>query len=251
MKNEFDYLSLHTEYQCSGVKSNWNSTPCFRDVFIRDGLKNADYKIRMYKPGEALTKNKWNNACFASLEIIKHHASLLEQLFPIKYEVEEVDEGLPHYLVKLSIRDKKNIYHRYALSWMRYLYEYPGNMILSDAYRLKKEVGFKRMSIANLFILCAACINGDESGFRFDQTITKYGKPLTMKELGDRLSHCTQLSDIYYRDGSERWYTSGVITQIKGNIRNIDYWVSEEEFKKRKECYVKTYKEARKLHGKK
>ena len=142
---EFKYLGYHTEFSCSGdINYNMQVCACFARAFGRLNRDDTSvhYVIKVYK-GDTM-RGKGSNMCFFGERQIKNHLNQLKGLFPIKFKVRDSgDEKKPHFIVELYLKNLPGTYHKYALTWTRYLYEYPYNMILMDAYRLKEDPVFR------------------------------------------------------------------------------------------------------------
>ena len=238
---EFSYLSLYTEYSMSGsVDAGMRATVCFGNAF-RSLSKDSDitYNIRVY-PGAFLCLNKRrNNACFLNVKEIGNHLRQLKGIFPFEYKVSETrnEENIPCYLVTMHIKDSPVLFHKYALTWLRYVYEYPYNVILKDAYRLKKDPVFLFTSIATLFNVVSNCYDhGVDETHSISENHTHI--PLKKKELRERIKKVKCLEKIYNHLRVEKEYLPYKLEKYKSY--DLEYW-SDELFDKRKPFYMKMY----------
>lgn len=243
---EFNYLRYHTEYSCSGsINLKMGTRACFADAFRRlnGGKISVIYTIKVYKEN-TLRKSNGSNMCYFTRKQIKNHLDQLKDLFPIKSSViDSKDKNKPHFIVKLELMELPGMYHKYALTWLRYLYEYPFNVISLDAYKLKKCPEFRFESIANLFNLVASCYSGWIGGGHS----TVEGEPvgfLRRKEL---------LAQLDYRDCLNYLYSEVKIkyTKLPEKIdkfspEDFEYWSNDYFEQNRKAIYLKAYKKFKK-----
>lgn len=215
---------------------------CFADAFhqLRGKKMSVVYTIKVYKE-DILRKSNGSNMCYFTRKQIKNHIDQLKDLFPIKSSVtDSKDEKKPHFIVRLKLTDLPGMYHKYALTWLRYLYEYPYNVISLDAYKLKKSPEFRFESIANLFNLIASCccvgvarvhavVDNNPVGF------------LRRKELLAHLDRVDQLNSVYPRLQKQRIKIPDKI----GNYRpsDLEYWSHENFEQARKPIYLEAYKD--------
>lgn len=238
---EFRYLTYHTEYSCSGTYNlKMGARICFANVFnaVRDD-SNIRYKIRLY-PGIDFCKNKnLANACLFNKQEIRNHLLQLKDLFPFSYRVLDGVKGNDKIItVYLHLKDVPATFHKYILTWVRYLYEYPYNVILKDAYLLREALGLKFQPISFLFNIVACCQSvyvgeGHSIGERHLHA------PLTKAKLKERIRKAEYLSDIYHYMDADNDKLPEIIEGFSYN--DIEYW-SEELFNEgRKPVYVKLY----------
>lgn len=252
---EFAYLNYHTVYKCTGNCINEDTGPdgdyCFRRIFHdrynltgRNDIKEK-YIITTYK-GLWKTSDhegKKNNACLFSKDEIKKHLEFVSSnIFPFKYDIEEIktNNGRNKYKINLDI-EGNFLYHKFILTWARYIYEYPTNMLMKDAYRLAKCPEFRFINIFDLYNIVSGCYSKDN--YKSDQTLSWGGRMMSYKELR------AQLSDLESSGGE-----SGVLSRIYGDrhvsrenrlefsnkkeYHDIEYWESPSEFEYRKSKYL-------------
>lgn len=243
---EFDFLDYHTEYSCSGdVEVKMKKRVCFADAFhkLNKEKLTVNYCIKIYK-GSTLRKTNGSNMCFFSRQQIKNHLNQLKSLFPIESRVyDSHDKKKPHFIVEVCLKEVPGIYHKYMLTWLRYLYEYPYNVISLDAYKLKGDPMFRFESIANLFNLVASCsgllirgghcaVHGSPVGF------------LRRRELVAQLNKTATLNSIYTAVGRR---IRRKIPEKLGEFSSrsdIEYWQDMHLFEThRKPVYIEAYKD--------
>ena len=249
-------LNFCTEYSSEGnTTKNMRVDACFSTIFHSEHngvIQENTYTIKIYRMGDKLNKDRYNNACLVDKNGIVHHLKILSSVFKFAYHLKEEKD---HFVLAITLKGDL-IYHKYMLSWVRYLYEYPFNVFLFDANRLKKLPEFKFESIINLFNLVGATSGINDHGVGIHAIgDTEYFKGLmTTKEIQSRLTELCggnkRINDIFpvlYRGngwGDDVNKIKGVETLEADNntLHSSDYWDSEEEFNKRLEIYKKNYK---------
>lgn len=256
MKKNFLMLNFCTEYGSEGnTQKNLRKDACFSTIFYSEGngiVQKNTYTIKLYKIGDWLNKKRQNNACLTDRAGIVHHLKILQSVFKFSYHLKENED---HFVLTMTLEGDL-IYHKYMLSWVRYLYEYPFNVFLADAYKLKGIPGFKFESIISLFNLVGATsgIRQHGTGIHAIGETGWFKALMTTKEIQARLKELEgghkQINDIFpvlHTNGG--WgapddVIEGVETleEEDNNLHSSDYWDSEEEFNKRLELYKKNYK---------
>lgn len=256
MNKNFLMLNFCTEYSSEGdTKKAMRQDACFSTIFYSEDngiVQKNKYTIKLYKIGDWLNKKRQNNACLTDRASIVHHLKILQSVFKFSYHLKENKD---HFMLSLTLEGDL-IYHKYMLSWVRYLYEYPFNVFLADAYKLKNIAGFKFESIINLFNLVGATSGIIQHGTDI-HAIGKTGwfkALMTTKEIQAKLKELEgghkQINDIFpvlFANGgwgAPKDKVEGLKTlkEDDNNLHSSDYWDSEEEFNKRLELYKENYK---------
>ena len=214
---------------------------CFARAFEKLARKSvsATYTVKVYKE-DTLRKANGSNMCYFTRKQVKNHIDQLKDLFPIKSSViDSKDKKKPHFIVTMTLKDLPGMYHKYALTWLRYLYEYPYNVISLDAYRLKRDPVFRFESIANLFNLVAGC-----SKVWVGQGHAAVGNGpvgfLRRKELLAQLNSVRRLNSVYTELEVKRETVPEVIDKYR--LNDLEYWNNDNFFEeKRKPVYMKAY----------
>lgn len=243
---EFAYNSLYTEYSCTGdIRRNRSSNACFAYVFREldsHGKKSVSYKIYVYKGIDWLKKERNNNACLLTKRELKHHIDQLKGIIPFRAVIREgVEHDCPCFIINLELKEAMAIHHKYILSWIRYAYEYPYNVVLLEAINLRKESEFKFESIFNLFNLIAgtwgflggghtiAC--GGEIGF------------LKRKELEAAIRKRSALNNIFVNNGYDNRSIDYKSARKNLDCRDLEFWTDRELLiAERKSVYLEKYK---------
>lgn len=256
MNKNFLMLNFCTEYGSEGnTQKNLCKDDCFSTIFYSEDngiVQKNTYTIKLYKIGDWLNKKRQNNACLTDRAGIVHHLKILQSVFKFSYHLKEEED---HFILKITLEGDL-IYHKYMLSWVRYLYEYPFNVFLADACKLKTIPGFKFESIINLFNLVGATsgIRQHGTGIHaigetgwFKALMTTKEIQAKLKELEGGHKQVNSIFPVLYANGE--WGApdkkiEGVetIEEEDNNLHSSDYWASEEEFNKRLELYKKNYK---------
>lgn len=239
-------LSYKTIYKSKGEigKFNLDGCACFARIFNRikdDDLNskkvNQSYSIYVDITSE-LAKSSYNNYCILDLKTIKRYLRALQILVPFKWKITE-DRWNDYNLLRIDINANiTGFQHKFLLTYVRHLYEFPYNVILYDAYKLKNLSEYKFESITNLYQLCALLYPGS------------YGDGHALKR---NAKHCTNKKLIKILKSRRTSLNSILETYSRrvGDLGNVpysktEYWMNENDFKDRLEKYNKLYKEWKK-----
>lgn len=243
---DFQLLDYHTEYSCKGsFEKKMSREYCFSFAFNEVEIDpiSEEYTIILYKGTDFSKQKHRSNACIFSKQQIRNHLKQAQSIYPFKYRVTEIKnwKGRNVFKVHLVLTDIPGTFHKYILTWVRYMYEYPYNVILYDAYKLKKERCFCYSSISNLFNLVLGCYYTNP---RQIHQITKneISKRMTKQEIREKIQNVVELNDIYIQlKGKEQIIPEAVLGKT---ITDIEYWEDQEIFDTyRKPVYMKVYKE--------
>lgn len=213
---------------------------CFANVFNKvNDDSNIKYKIRLYPGIDFCKKANFANACLFSKQEIRNHLLQLKDLFPFSYRVlDEMRGDNKIIVIHLHLKDVPATFHKYILTWIRYLYEYPYNVILKDAYLLREDLGLRFQSMSFLFNIVSSCQRvyvGEGHSIRENHLHT----PITKSKLKERIKEARFLDDIYEDMNMNRDRLPETIGKFSYN--DVEYW-SEELFNEvRKPVYVELY----------
>lgn len=251
---KLNYLSYCTIFSASGSRNcDLHEYPCFADVLNRCRITSEHYELYLYTDIKPAKEEAAANMCFLNIRELKKHIGLARRLFPFKYSVEPskygdkecfkitLDVNLPHFC------------HRYLLTWIRYAYEFPFNLILNDALRLKHTC-LKKENIPNLFVLCANSFCSGPMNYNSGHAIGygRYNKNLFLKEteLKAIIQKLSQSTSIYSNVNSiyptiiDRGYPELPNTE---NNKYLEYWTDPEDFDKRVKIYIEGYNRIKSL----
>lgn len=245
MNKNFLFLNFCTEYSSEGdTNKDFDQEACFSTIFYSEGngiVQNNRYTIKLYKLGDLLNKEKQNNAVLTDRAGIVSHLKVLQSVFKFRYSI---IDNKDHYIINLSL-NADLIYHKYLLTWVRYLYEYPFNVFLVDAYRCKKIPEFKFESVINLFNLIGAtsgiCQHGTDihaigATHKFKERLTTKQIQKALKELCGGRKMINSIFN-YFTNADIR-----TINKDRDSLHSSDYWESEREFTERLTLYKHNYK---------
>lgn len=245
--NKLRYLHYSTIFSTEGdIKLSMESRACFADALNRR-LQNVEYTLELIRDPNYALNSHMSNLCLLGERELKKHIGLARRLFPFKYSVKPtVYEGYDAFEVKLSL-DAKHFYHRYLLTWVRYAYEFPFNIILNDTIRMKHEY-LRKESYTNLFVLCADCFYQGpayNSGHSISYSRWNYSKFLKESELRDIINTIAQENSCWSRVNNIYPSENEVFSKIlpsTGNENYLDYWLDVEAFEERAKTYLSGYK---------
>lgn len=241
---EFRFLGYCTEYSCNGdlVKER-SREACFEHVFrhINTG-HNVKYRIILYRGTEFSKNEHQSNACLFTKREVRRHLLLLKSLYPFHYKVSDykADDDVKYNRIEvfLELNDVPPTFHKYILTWLRYTYEYPYNVILKDAYALKKDPTFRFESISNLFNLVIGCFCSNPRDIH-QIPENQVSAPMKLVELREKIRKVKHLHDIYQGLKNKQDQIPESIGEY--DIYDIEYW--RDGFEVRKPIYMKVYKE--------
>lgn len=246
---DFKFLNYHTEYSCKGeFKKRMNVESCFSFVFAHTNKGNVseEYEVILYKGTDLSREKHESNSCLFTKNQIRNHLKQAQGIYPFNFYITEVANWKDEYnvfKVRLKLINVPGIFHKYLLSWLRYMYEYPYNVILYDAYKLKRDPCFKFTSMSNLFNLVLGCFNKSTciihqiAGDQISKTMRK-------SDIRAKFQNIKMLNNIY--DELKRKISDKQIPEEDGNLTTTDFefWESDDIFeRKRKPIYMNVYKE--------
>lgn len=241
---EFQYLSYCTEYSCEGdLVKEMDKEACFGYVFrLINTCNNVKYRIILYSGAEFSKNEHQSNACLFTKREIRRHLLLLKSLYPFHYKVSDykADDDVKYNRIEvfLELNDVPPMFHKYILTWLRYTYEYPYNVILKDAYALKKDPTFRFESISNLFNLVIGCFCSNPRDIH-QIPRNQVSTPMKLAEVREKIQKVKHLNDIYQGLKDKQDQIPKSIGEY--NIYDIEYW--RDGFEVRKPIYMKVYKE--------
>lgn len=231
---EFNYLSYHTRYSSEGdVPVRLGNYACFSSIFSsgNNTIKNS-YEIVLYTDIDNAKENHNNNYCPFSEKLINRHIHLLTYLFPIKWKILTKDNSI---ILSVELEGAK-MYHMYALTWIRYLYEFPYNMILMDAYNLKGNKLFTFTSIETLFNLISESYRD-----YFEELHALYPAkvhiPIKIKQLREKLK---KVYSLHYIFNDMNCGCGQEVCIPNHSPYDVEFW-SNEFYSIRETCYINNY----------
>lgn len=255
----FSFINYCTIYSSKGSTNlELESRACFANVFEsrNNGILTNTYTIKIYTENALENANEWHrgNICLTDRGGIVNHLRTLKSLFNFKYRVKNCET---YFLVTIRLRGRL-IYHKFLLSWVRYLYEFPFNIFLNEAKKLRELPDFKFESIINLFNLVG--MTSRMSCYGTD--IHAIGKTycmkalITNKQLKKRLTDTKNNRDtldnlfstiydpigFHTEEDTKKFGEIKVLRNARKLLYTLEYWDSDEEFENRLKLYKENYK---------
>lgn len=239
-KVNFNFLNFCTIYKSEGsVNKELHKEYCFSNIFHRGpNTQKNKYVLEIYVNK---AKDNDDNNCFLTTEQIEEHINTIKTIKNFKHTLEQQDNK---YILTFTLNAPR-VYHKIILSWLRYTYEFPFNMALYEAFKLKDVYGFKRLGLFNLFNL----IGGSMNYYKHGCDIHAIGKFNLFKKIVTWPNFKNSIK-IHYKE-DPRCGINYLVDTLNGDdykfkyikvgnfkITNSEFWETEEEFKKR----IKVYK---------
>lgn len=242
-KQRIQYIGYDTIYSAHGDRDNaLMSRACFADILNWKYLFKEHYELFMYADPGQLVNHSNSNYCLLTEAQLKKHIQSVRRLFPFKYSVIKTTyKEYNAYKIVLDV-EAEHFYHRYLLTWIRYAYEWPFNVLLNDAFLLKHHY-LNRVSLSNLFNLCASCFKGYSynsghaiynPGYKL-QFMKEPKLKLVIQNLASKKNSNTRVNSIYEGVGVNRH-------QCIDEVKFLDYWTDIDAFKERAKEYLRIYK---------
>lgn len=241
-KINFKFLNFCTIYGSTGsIEKETKREYCFSTIFYQgpNKLKN-DYTIEIYWDKY---KDEYDNNCLLTTEQLVTHINEIKKLKSFDHTLEKHENK---YVLKLHLTGPR-MYHKVILSWLRYSYEWPFNVALYEAFKLKETRGFKQENLFNLFNLVGASMNYRKHGTdihaigefdRFKQLINYKEFKTLVKEAyinkpKGQINYIVPVLNRYDKD----WK---YIEHNNKNLLSTEFW--EKDFEKRLDIYKHNYK---------
>ena len=165
---------------------------CFGSAFS----SNSKYYDIYILKGDADLNKYISNFCFSNKKQIKNHLKQIPKFCKISYKVTDCEyKDDPAYKIHLFVDSSNRLLNKYILTWIRTLFEYPYNIFLVHARKLKELPQFKFESIINLYHVVATA-----HGKEVDWKVHSFGPnliPLTKKEIIASVGVHTKVNDVF------------------------------------------------------
>lgn len=199
----FKYLNYSTIYQASGdlifENKDLNGEACFSYIFrnVKNNKKqHIIYSIYISTDPSFIQENRENNLCILTEEQIRFHISYLRFISSFKYRItNKFIDNYPGFRIDLDL-NAIGIVHKMFLTWIRYLYEYPYNLVLYDSFKLREDKRFiEKSNYLNIVNFVTAFYSND-CIHQIPKSLVRIPKFITKKSFKDRLMKCDYLNDI-------------------------------------------------------
>lgn len=199
----FEYLTYSTIYQASGdlVFENKNLVreACFSYIFrnVRNNKKqHIIYSIYISTDPSFIQENHESNFCILTEEQIRFHISYLRFISSFKYRItKKFIDKYSGFRIDLDL-NAIGIVHKMFLTWIRYLYEFPYNLVLYDSFKLREEKRFVEKSNYLNIVNFVTTFYSDDHIHQIPRSLCNIPEFITRKSFKDRLMKCDYLNDI-------------------------------------------------------
>ena len=246
---DFQFLDYHTEYSCKGtLEKEMDVEACFSFVFnqIDEGNVSEEYEVILYK-GTDFSREKHNsNSCLFTKKQIRNHLKQAQGIYPFDFHITEAAKwrgGYSVFKIHLKLTNVPGTFHKYLLTWLRYMYEYPYNVILYDEKKKKKDPCFRFTSMSDLFNLVLSCFNENPAAIH-QIAGNQVSKTMLKRDIREKLQNIQLLNDVYVKLKNK--VKINQIPNGDGNLTTTDFefWESDDIFeRRRKPVYMNVYKE--------
>jgi hypothetical protein len=252
-KCDFDGHSIDHFSDCESAACFGGYTGLLRKEKYRPQEKldvTLDIKIRTFDHFLEDHKGK-NNFCLLGKKDIEEHFAYLSETYCIDCSVqvfgddwkELEDDKLPeeNYYLKLHLNATPG-QQVFALTWCRHLYEFPFNMFLLDALRLKKEFGeFRNEHLANIIQVVGSSF-AKVSYYRGDQCLCEPQKELiTEDRLCKHLTSHKTITSAWNSLSEEKRQAIKPLLSNEDTLKKSTYWLDPQTFDERKNIYLQNY----------
>lgn len=158
---------------------------------------------------------------------IAEHLREAKKIYPFDFEIKEYNKRkCPVFVVTLELKSLPGTFHKYLLTWLRYTYEYPCNMLLMDAYRLKEDPSLKNMPVRDIINTIQNTVQHRHIHSIIESSCQLY-KPMSCVSLSNKLKKCVFLHDLYQKicDFPQE-LSLGLFGTLK--VTDIEYWKDED-----------------------
>jgi hypothetical protein len=193
---EFRGLNYYTEYSSTGIyEHGLCKEVCFGPVFrAANGMKGdpryGKYEMVVFKSREKVDKS-YNNFCYVD---IAQYMKYLLDVVDFEYSIKNNDNV---YTIIMTITAPPML-HIFLLTCVRYLYEYPYNVILYDAMRIKELNMCEGFNINDLYnLVCKSCFSDADSLHAIPSGGSSLMSRLSKKDIWNRSISCKSLNSFY------------------------------------------------------
>lgn len=199
----FEYLSYSTIYQASGdlvfENKRLNGEACFSYIFrnIQRRIKqHIIYNIYISTDPRYIEEYHASNFCILTEEQIRFHISYLRFISSFKYRItKKFVDDYSGFKIELDLNAIGSV-HKMFLTWIRYLYEYPYNLVLYDSFKLREEKRIiEKSNYLNIVNFVTAFYSNDRI-HQIPKSLHNIPEFITRKSFKDRLMKCDCLNDI-------------------------------------------------------
>lgn len=253
---EFALCNYHTEYSASGegFSKRMKVEACFSDVFSKLRALNRTkkrhtmtYRILIYRGYEWGKKHHKHNACLLNHSDLRNHIDQLKGLVPFKCRIKDItSRECEKFEVIVTVINGTVRQHKYLLAWIRYSYEYPFNVTLYEARKLRNEKEFSFLSGFNLFNIVGQTLNLWEPlhSIAYESLVHLMSKEILKEKLEE---DSLNLNSIFKGGNIKQPYLKESRDR-KLDVRDIEFWMNDSLYREeRLPIYKERLKYLRKL----
>ena len=186
-------LNYRDGYCFGGYLRNFNCTSANRQlvsVYINTVAGGRD-------------KENYNNYLWMTKEQLEEHLNYLRNVLGFDFFFRIIEAG-DWYIVQFDFKNMSKLKIKYTLFWTRYTYEFPSSLCMVDAYILKTR--HPEEDLHNLLRIPQRFVAYSRFPVRSDQSISVYGKFLTLEELKHRLERTNiSVCDLFQTPSQNTW----------------------------------------------
>ena len=236
----FNFLNFCTRYKSEGtVRHPMIDESCFSEIFRGPNKQVNEYEIEIYFNKH---EDEDNNNCHLTTEQLVEFINEIKNVVYFEHALEKHEDK---YVLKFKL-DAPKIHHKLVLTWIRYCYEFPYNMIVEECFKLKNIHGFKRITFFNIFNIIGPSLNYSEhgTGIHVIGALWQFKKLISYKEIANKLKQAkyeavNDLVDyLNINVGDFKYIKVPEGLEIEDSL----YWDDETEFKNRIKVYKNNYK---------
>lgn len=199
----FEYINYSTIYQASGdlvfENKNLEGEACFSYIFnnVRNNKKqHIIYSIYISTDPGFIQDNHENNFCILTEEQIRFHISYLRFISSFKYKItKKFIDDYSGFRIDLDL-NAIGIVHKMFLTWIRYLYEFPYNLVLYDSFKLREDKRFIEKSNYLNIVNFVTTFYSNDWIHQIPKSNRNIPEFMTRKSFKNRLMKCDFLNDI-------------------------------------------------------
>lgn len=199
----FEYINYCTIYQASGdlvfENKDLEGEACFSFIFrnVKNNKKqHIIYSIYISTDPGFIQDNHENNLCILTEEQIRFHISYLRFISSFKYKItKKFIDDYSGFRIDLDL-NAIGIVHKMFLTWIRYLYEYPYNLVLYDSFKLREDKRFIEKSNYLNIVNFVTTFYYNDYIHQIPKSFRRIPEFITRKSFKNRLMKCDILNDI-------------------------------------------------------
>ena len=254
MDKTFSYLNLCSIYRSEGYANReMGRYACFAKTLTlwqnksASNVQSVHYEIVLMKGLDSIKETQYNNACLLNKREIKDWLKVVKSYHNFKYRLEDGDysfnSGSKKYdAFHLHIEMTGNhTQHKWVLTAIRHLYEYPFNLWLIDAHRLRATdpQKFRGESLLNIM---QSIKSSFPNGHQTDQSLMYkkkqfHSKKYVIKKIDSGISYITNI----YEANTKTQQFAQIAKEGAACLGSFDWWMGEKYFVERAKIYHENY----------